>query len=370
MKKKIAIIGASYLQLPLVLKAIELNLEVHCFAWEKGAVCKDYVDFFYPISIIEKEKILSICKKEKIDGITSIASDVAIPTVCFVAENLGLISNSYSCSITSTNKIKMREVFKINNINSPLFINSDNLDSVNKVRFPIIVKPTDRSGSLGVQKVYSTDGLSMAIEVAKEASFENKAVIEEFIDGVEVSVESISWQGKHYVLAITDKITTKEPYFVELEHHQPSLIEDDLQRLLELETIKVLNALDVEFGANHTEFIITSDQQIFITENGGRMGGDFIGSDLVELSTGYDFLKGVIMVALGQFSLPQKGKANHSGVYFLSEETRYLLPVIKNSSNYSEIIHSKITDRRLHFLKSSGNRSGYIIYQSNKKIVF
>jgi len=71
----------------------------------------------------------------------------------------------------------------------------------------------------------------MAIEVAKEASFENKAVIEEFIDGVEVSVESISWQGKHYVLAITDKITTKEPYFVELEHHQPSLIEDDLQRL-------------------------------------------------------------------------------------------------------------------------------------------
>ena len=49
--RKLAIIGASYLQLPLVKKAKEMGIETHCFAWEEGAVCKEYSDFFYPISI-------------------------------------------------------------------------------------------------------------------------------------------------------------------------------------------------------------------------------------------------------------------------------------------------------------------------------
>ena len=72
---RIAIIGASYLQLPLVKKAKEMGLETHCFAWDEGAVCKDFVDFFYPISILEKELILEVCRNKSIDGIVSIASD-------------------------------------------------------------------------------------------------------------------------------------------------------------------------------------------------------------------------------------------------------------------------------------------------------
>ena len=78
---KIAIIGASYLQLPLVRKAKEMGLEIHCFAWDKDAVCKEEVDSFYPISIVEKEKIFQICQSIEIDGICTIASDVAAPTV-------------------------------------------------------------------------------------------------------------------------------------------------------------------------------------------------------------------------------------------------------------------------------------------------
>ena len=66
--RKLAIIGASYLQEPLVRKAKEIGLEVHCFAWAEGAVCKDVADEFYPISIVEKEQILAICHEKKIDG--------------------------------------------------------------------------------------------------------------------------------------------------------------------------------------------------------------------------------------------------------------------------------------------------------------
>ena len=63
---KLAIIGAGYLQLPLVHKAKSLGIETHCFAWEEGAVCCQVADYFYPISITEKEQILSICQTPKL----------------------------------------------------------------------------------------------------------------------------------------------------------------------------------------------------------------------------------------------------------------------------------------------------------------
>ena len=74
--KKIAVIGGSYLQLPLVLKAKEIGYEVHCFAWLDGAVCRDYADKFYPISIVDKEEILDVCKSVGIDAVVTIASEI------------------------------------------------------------------------------------------------------------------------------------------------------------------------------------------------------------------------------------------------------------------------------------------------------
>ena len=69
----LAVIGASYLQLPLVQKARELGVRTLCFAWQEGAVCREIADIFFPVSILEKEEILAICRREKIDGITTIA---------------------------------------------------------------------------------------------------------------------------------------------------------------------------------------------------------------------------------------------------------------------------------------------------------
>ena len=109
--KTLAIIGASYLQRPLVIRAKEMGLRTICFAWPEGAVCSEIADKFYPISIIEKDAILGICQEEKIDGICTIASDVAAPTVAYVAEKMRLNGNSYSAAKKANNKYLMREVF-------------------------------------------------------------------------------------------------------------------------------------------------------------------------------------------------------------------------------------------------------------------
>ena len=371
-KKKLAVIGASYLQLPLVKKAQAMDIEVHCFAWAEGAVCKDVADYFYPIDVKDKEQILEVCQRVGINGITTIAADLPVPTINYVASKMGLISNPDKYSQTTTNKYLMRSCFMENGVPSPKFtlVDASNTYNIKDFRFPLIVKPTDRSGSKGVEKVLDPVQLDNAIKRAQEVSFKKEAIIEEFVTGKEISVESISFEGKHYILQITDKVTTGAPYFVELEHHQPSSLSADIQKQVKEIVLHTLDALHIQYGASHSELKITENGEIKVIEIGARMGGDFIGSDLVRLSTGYDFLRGVIEVAMGDFHDPQPTEHRHSGVYFLSEETKHLKPVIEHWQDYPVIIDAEITDQQLHHIECSGDRSGYLIYQSDSRQIF
>lgn len=367
MKKKIAIIGASYLQLPLVEKAKEMGLHTICFAWKEGAVCAEVADEFYDISIVEKETILNICQKSNIDGICTIASDVAAPTVAYVANQMGLVGNDYDAAVRANNKYLMREAFMKNNVPCPKYRMVTSSNQVNEFDFPLIVKPSDRSGSLGVTKVNSRFELESAIDCAIEKSFKKQAMVEEFIEGREISVEFISYNGIHYPLQITDKVTTEAPHFVELEHHQPStLSKHQFDNIYDI-TRRALNSLGLTNGASHSEYKITKDGRIAIMEIGGRMGGDFIGSDLVRLSTGYDFVKGVIEVALGSFKEPVITQNKCSGVYFLCKKTEYVKKYIDSVSDYKEIVSSEITDSELREVQCSADRSGYFIYQSDSR---
>jgi len=366
---KLAVIGASYLQLPLIKKAKEMGIETHCFAWIDGAVCSSIADFFYPISILDKDLILEKCKDIGIDGITTIATDMAVPTISYVAEKMGLLSNSYKSALISTDKLEMRKAFSKAGCSIPKFIEVIDRDfNISDFSFPLIIKPTDRSGSRGVSKVNSNDELEDAIQYAKKESLSGKILIEEYIEGCEVSVEGVSWKGNHQILVITDKITTCSPHFVELAHHQPSSLCEDIQKVIRQETIKCLNALDIKYGASHSEFKITPDGKVFVIEVGARMGGDFIGSSLVELSTDYDFLKATIDIAIDNYKFNEKNIVikRNAGVYFLSKETEKLLPYFEETSEFE--VQKEILNNELKFLTNSNDRSGYFIYKSDVKI--
>lgn len=371
MKKKIAIVGASYLQLPLVQKAKEMGIETHCFAWEEGAVCKNYCDYFYPISVTEKELILEKCKMIGIDGITTIATDLPMPTISFVAEKLNLVSNSIEVSKNATNKVLMRNQFLQNKVSSPRYIkkNKDEVTTLPEyLKYPLIVKPVDRSGSRGVSRVTNKAELLEAIKLAMENSLCKEIVIEEYIEGKEVSVETISWQGKHYILAITDKITTGAPHFVEVEHHQPSILSEEVLLKIKEETIKALDSLAIYSGAGHTEIKIDENETPYVIEVGARMGGDFIGSHLVKLSTGYDFLKGVIEVSLNKFTEPIVTHKSYAGIYFLSEETKEIYPYFLKENDFEVV--KELQNTTLKPLLNSNDRSGYLIYSSsNSRII-
>lgn len=303
MKEKLVIIGANDFQNQLILKAKELGYETHVFAWQDGSIGEKTADHFYPISIVEKEQILEKCKEIKPVGICSIASDLATITVNYVAENLGLPCNPTANTLHCTNKYEMRRKMKENNVKTPGFVKLSNDPKTWKIedlKFPIIVKPTDRSGSRGITKVLNKEELEKAVHYATKDSFEKMAIAEEYIEGDEYSCECISYKGKHHFLAFTKKYTTGAPNFIETGHCEPSDIKEEKQEEIKQNIFKALTALNIQNGASHTEFKVDEKGNFGIIEIGARMGGDCIGSDLVQISTGYDFVKMVIDVAVGK----------------------------------------------------------------------
>lgn len=300
-KKKLGIIGASYLQAPLIQKAKDMGIETHVFAWAANDIGEEIADFFYPISIVDKEEILEKCKDLRIDGICTIASDLAAITVGYIADKMNLIGNTWDCVITSTNKHLMRMRFDEKQDPSPKSLQVFSAEDLKgkKLQYPVIIKPSDRSGSRGITKVYSEKKLTKAVDYALSQSFEKTALVEEYAEGQEYSVEYISFEGKHYFLALTHKYTTGAPHFVETGHLEPAPVSDERLARIQAVVSHALNSLGIQYGASHTELKIDSNGIIRLIEIGGRMGGDFIGSDLVYLSTGIDFVGDVIRIALG-----------------------------------------------------------------------
>ena len=300
---KIAILGASDFQNPMILKAKEMGLETHVFAWECGDIGEKTADHFHPISIADKEKVLEICQKEHINGITTCGSDFAVICINYVAEMLGLPGNPVSITEQCTNKFAMREALKRGGVPVPGFlkVSADiKPEALKSLNFPLIVKPTDRSGSRAIHKVTNEAELQEAIKNAIDVSYSKTAIVEEYIDGPEYSCESVSKDGIHHTLAITKKFTSGAPYFIEIGHIQPSDISKELYPSVVAQIHKALTALGIKNSASHAEFRLQPDGIVQFMEIGARMGGGCIGSDLTMLSTGIDFLKATIQVALGE----------------------------------------------------------------------
>lgn len=364
MRKKLAIIGASYLQEPVITKAIEMGIETHVFAWKSGDIGETLADFFYPISIIEKERILEKCKEIGIDGICTIASDLATITVSYVAEHMGLPGNSIATSIVSTNKHEMRKCFEKNGDPSPLSRLVESIDDLDKetLVYPLIVKPTDRSGSRGIYKVNDWDELSVAIEGAKKQGFEKKALVEDYVSGKEYSVEYISYNGKHFFLAMTEKYTTGSPNFIEVGHIEPSGVDATTLEKVKKIVEHALNSLGITVGASHTEIKIDSKGKIKIIEIGGRMGGDFIGSHLVMLSTNNDFVEFVINCSIGREPKIHYETCERVAAVkfaFKREDCDLIRKFV--AENKEKVVKYHIEEKNKEIVKDSSSRWGYCL---------
>lgn len=297
------IVGASVLQLPAILKAKKMGLHVAVVDFDSQAIGIPYADVYYNASTMDENAVLAAAEDYKPDGIMTLATDMPMRGVAKASDKLHLHSINYETAVKATDKYDMIKAFKEHDIPSPWYFVVDTVEELKAheadVIYPCIIKPTDNAGSHGVAKVYSFEELLENYEYAHSCSRHGKLIIEEYLDGPEVSVEVMVVKGEVNILQITDKITTEAPHFVEMGHTQPSRLPNEMQEAIRNVTIAACKAVGIDKGPAHVEMKITKRGPVMI-ELGARMGGDNITTHLVPLSTGIDMVGSTIKVALGE----------------------------------------------------------------------
>lgn len=371
--KKIMILGASILQVPAILEAKKMGLYVIAVDMNEKAIGFQYADKCAVVSTIDISGVLKVANEEKIDGIMTIASDMPMRTVATVSKELGLIGIDEETAIKATNKYEMRKALAKENVPIPKFVKVNNYEqyeeNIKEFKLPYILKPVDNSGSRGIYLVRNDKEARDAFEYTKRYSRNGDVLIEEFMQGQEVSVESMTIEGETHVIAITDKLTTGAPKFVEMGHSQPTRVSNEIKEKILQITKDAVRAIGIKNGPSHTEVMITEDGPK-IVELGARLGGDNITTHLVPLSTGVNIVKANIECALGMKVDLETKFQKGSAIRFFEQREGILEKVdgienaIKNGKVKEAIINRKIGEK-IGEINNSADRIGYVISQGD-----
>lgn len=377
--KKLMILGASILQLPAIEAAVEMGLKVVAVDMNPEAI-----GFQVPgietevISTIDIPKVLEAAKKHNISGIMTLASDMPMRTVAAVAREMGLVGITEDTAIKATNKAEMRKALEAAGVPVPKFFRVTNEEeftcAAKEMTGAFMVKPADNSGSRGIIKVPATataEEKKDAYAYSRENSRSGDVVVEEYMEGPEVSVETLTVDGICHVIQITDKITTGSPYFVEMGHTQPTAHPAEIAEKIRQVAIAANRAVGITSGPSHTEVIVTKDGPK-IVELGARLGGDCITTHLTPLSTGVNMVRCCIRIALGEApDLTPKFSKGSAIRYFQQVpgvvkaiegiEAAEKMPGIRQVS----IVHG--VGQSVGIINSSAARMGFVIAQGDTR---
>lgn len=376
--KKLMILGASALQVPGIKKAKEMGIYVVAVDMNPDAVGFQYADEKVVISTIDIPAVVEAAKERQVDGVLTLCTDMPVRTVAAVAEALNLPAISVENAFRSTDKIKMRETLKEKGVPIPYFVRAKNeeeyrkaIDEVRAQGFRCIVKPADNSGSRGINLIerYDTDYLKEVYAYSRSNSRSGDVVVEEYMEGPEVCVETLSSDGVCYPIQITDKLTTGAPYFVEMGHSQPSMLPQEVQEEIRKTASACNIALGNTNGSSCTEIKVTPTG-VKIVEMGARLAGDYMTTDLVPLSCGVNMVESVIRIALGEKPDHTHKFEKASAIRFLSAEEGVIESIegVDAASAVPGVVRigfdKKVGDRS-STIKSSLDRIGYVIAQAD-----
>lgn len=374
--RKIMILGGGVLQVPAIIRAKELGLEVIVLDMDPTAPGFAYADTAFQVSTTDIETALAVAMQVRPDAVMTLASDMPIRTVAAVGEVLGLPTISPDTALNATDKGRMRERLRTHRIPVPAFHVVDNFKDFARMAGSFaeafVVKPVDSSGSRGVCRVDGKCDLKRVYEYSKQQSRIGEVILEEFMEGPEVSVESVTVGGKTHVVAVTDKITTGDPHFVEMGHAIPSGLSSVMQEEIKNVTRAAVAALGINTGPSHTEIIVTATGPK-IVEIGARLGGDNITTHLVPLATGVDMVEGCIRLSLGEAIQIDPRWCRGAAIRYMPVspgELKSLQGVTEARAicGVSEVVFSKRVGDRITAVSSSTDRVGYVIAHASSHL--
>jgi len=319
--KRLLILGGGLWQLEYVRRARQLGLDTWVTDWSPDALARHEADHFEPIDLKDREGTLALASRARVDGVLT-AADIGVPTAAYVAERLGLPGQSVDVADLATNKFKMRERCRAAGIACPWYrlVESavEACQFTTADRLPVIVKPVDNCSSRGVRWVNRPNEIASAVEAALEASLSQRALVEQFLVGVEGSIEAIVQDGVAIVLGICDKTKSPLPDRYDLELRYPGAHAPNAGRDLDALAQRIADAFGIRNAILHIEFLVSHDTgAVYLIEFAVRGCGSKVVTHLMPAMTGVDVPAVVIRQALGLRSHVAPTHGRHGALHFL-----------------------------------------------------
>lgn len=372
--RSILLFGTGELQKSVILRAKAQGLFVVGIDPSENAACKNDVDAFEIVDGKDFNGTINVAKKYDASAIITTATDKPLRMMAKVAQAISAPFFSEDTAIASTDKFKMKEVFMQNGIPCAKGRLIQDAEETGDLEFPLIVKPRDNSGSRGVKLCHDIDELREDINEAYLFTKMDSVLVEEYIEGPEYSIESLHQNGKSHVIQFTEKKTTHEPYNVELGHKEPANLTEEVREAIRALIGKIANCLGFDNCASHTELKI-NEKGIYIIETSPRLGGDFITSHLVPLSTGINIEDQLINIALGKpIDLTPVAEPGASGICFFNFPYGKIIRidseiVAVNDWDDVHLFRLKLHDGdRIPEIKNSIDRYGEIIVKGKDRV--
>lgn len=297
-------LGGGFLQNYVIKKARELGYYVYCLDADPNAVGFAASNDHAVINIVDEKACLQYAREKAIDGVLTAATDFSVLTMSYIAKEMNLPGINYNSAKTIKNKAEVRKCLfeaKADDTGYSYEIHSTDeiLDILPKIKFPIMMKPVDGSGSRGASKVERAEDFKKACEFAMSGSITHRVVAEPFVEGKEYGVESFVDNGEIHVLAVMQKDMTQPPYYAELGHAIPSGLSLETEERIKTCVKKAIIALGVNHGSVNMDLLIGRNGDVHIVDVGARMGGNLIGSHIIPIGTGIDYMSNMIKAAVG-----------------------------------------------------------------------
>ena len=297
------ILGAGIYQVPLIKAAKKMGIYTLVASIPGNYPGFEYADKVYYENTIDYDAILKIAKEEKIDGIVTAGTDVAVITIGKVCDELGLSGLSFEAAQIAANKLLMKTKYEEYGVRTARFRQvsldcSDIIKEIDSLNFPLIFKSVDSSGSRGIVRVDSVDEFDTALNEVKCNTRSDYFIIEEFIEGEEFGAQAFVYNDEIKFIIPHGDYVFQGNTGVPIGHFAPydldSTIVDDTKTQLN----KAIKAMGLNNCAINADFIL-KDNQVYVLEIGGRSGATCL-AELVSIYYGFDYYEKIILAALGE----------------------------------------------------------------------
>ena len=243
-----------------------------------------------------------------------------------------------------------------------------------QLAYPIISKPVDSSGSRGINLIVGPEEFRRKVRESSQAGRSGDILLEEYLDGNEISVEIIVSKGVPHVLQVTDKLTSGAPHFCEVGHIQPAEMSADLRQAVEEVAKGACRAIGLQNSPAHVEMKLTSNGPKMV-EMGARMAGDTISTYLIDASVrGVDMAEAAIRIALGEpLQLADYENSGESAaVRFIGSRPGTLVAVggVESAKLIPSVINVTVTGQKgktYEEARSNTDRLGFVVAKGKSK---